>query len=128
MIYIDSSVLLGYLLAETHAPPSGFWGTELVSSRLLEYEVWNRLHARQSATSRGGEARELLAGIELIELSEPVLARALEPWPAPLRTLDALHLATVEYLRRQHEAIEVASYDNRLITAAQALGIPLAAL
>jgi hypothetical protein len=39
-----------------------------------------------------------------------------------------LHLATLEYLRRQGEMIELASYDGRLIAAAQALGIPLASL
>lgn len=128
MIYIDSSVLLGYLLAETRTPPAVFWTGDLVSSRLLEYEVWNRLHARQVAASRGDDARKSLAGIEMIELSEAVLARALEPWPISLRTLDALHMATAEYLRRQGESVELASYDNRLAVAAHALGIPLAAL
>jgi hypothetical protein len=46
----------------------------------------------------------------------------------PVRTLDALHLATADYLRRQGEPVELASYDNRLIAAVQALGISLAAL
>jgi len=69
-----------------------------------------------------------LAGIEFIELSEAVLARALEPWPAPVRTLDALHLATADHLRRQGESIDLASYDTRLVAAAWTLGIPLAAL
>jgi hypothetical protein len=52
----------------------------------------------------------------------------LEPWPAPLRTLDALHLATVEYLRRHGEEVELASYDSRLLAGARVLGIPLTAL
>lgn len=128
MIYIDSSVLLGYLLAEARRPTAAFWSGALVSSRLLEYEVWNRLHTRQVAGLRGSEARKLLTGIELIELSERVLARALEPWPAALRTLDALHLATTDFLRSMGETVELASYDTRLTAAAQALGIPLAAL
>jgi hypothetical protein len=57
-----------------------------------------------------------------------VLARALDPWPVPLRTLDALHLATADYLCRQGEPIELASYDRRLIAAAEALAIPIANL
>jgi predicted nucleic acid-binding protein len=126
--YVDSSVALAYLLAEPRAPWVGFWDSELVSSRLLEYEVWNRLQARQVTEPRRTEARALLAGIEFIELSQPVLLRGLEPWPAPVHTLDALHLATAVYLRRQGEMVELASYDGRLIAAAQALGIPLAAL
>jgi PIN domain len=100
----------------------------LVSSRLLEYEVWNRIHARQLARSWGSEARALLAGVELIEMTELVLARALEPFPIPVRTLDALHLATSEFLRGQGESVALASYDNRLLAAAQALGISIAAL
>jgi hypothetical protein len=46
----------------------------------------------------------------------------------PVRTLDGLHLATMAHLREQNEAVVLASYDNRLIAAAQALGFPLAAL
>jgi predicted nucleic acid-binding protein len=127
--YIDSSVALAYLLAEPRAPSVAFWDSELVSSRLLEYEVWNRLQARQVRERRSSEARALLAGIELLELSGSVLARALEPWPMPIRTLDALHLATADYLRRQAgQQIELASYDGRLIAAARALDIPIAAL
>ena len=34
----------------------------------------------------------------------------------------------MDYLRRQGETVELASYDNRLLAAAQALGIPIAAL
>jgi predicted nucleic acid-binding protein len=128
LIYIDSSVALAYLLAETPVPCAAFWNARLVSSRLLEYEVWNRIHARQLGESLGAEARSLLAGIELIELSEPVLARALGPWSTTLRTLDALHLATVEHLRSRGGSIELASYDNRFGAAGQALGIRLVTL
>jgi predicted nucleic acid-binding protein len=126
--YVDSSVALAYLLAEPTAPAVTFWDSELVSSRLLAYEVWNRLYARQLTERRHGEVRALLAGIELIELSEPVLARALEPWPTPVRTLDGLHLATIDFLRRQGEVVELASYDNRLLGAARALDIPIVLL
>jgi predicted nucleic acid-binding protein len=56
------------------------------------------------------------------------LARALKPFPVAVHTLDALHLATMEFLRNQGEAVMLASYDNRLRTAAQALGISTALL
>jgi hypothetical protein len=55
-----------------------------------------------------------------------VLARALEPFPAPVRTLDALHLASIEFLRGRGQTIELASYDDRLTVAARALGITIA--
>lgn len=128
MIYIDSSVALARLLFEPRSPPVQFWQEELVSSRLLEYEIWNRVHAYDSTGGNIGPARAMLRGIKLLELERSVLARALEPWPTPSRTLDALHLATVDYLRQQGEPVELASYDTRLVSAAKALGIPIAAL
>jgi hypothetical protein len=66
--------------------------------------------------------------VNLVELSEPALARALLPFPVRIRTLDALHLATIEFLRRQGEPVELASYDSRLVAAAAAVGISVAAL
>ena len=128
MIYIDSSVVLAQLLFEPRSPPARFWREVLASSRLLEYEVWNRLHAYDPTGANIGPARALLSGIELVELDRSILARALEPWPTPIRTLDSLHLATIDYLRRQSEPVELASYDNRLLEGARALGISVAAL
>jgi hypothetical protein len=46
----------------------------------------------------------------------------------PVRTLDALHLASVEFLRGRGQTVELASYDDRLGAAAHAMGIPLLAL
>lgn len=87
-----------------------------------------RLHVRRPALATSSSLRVLLAGTELLELSRPVLARALEPWPVPLRTLDALHLATVDYLRSEGEAVELASYDNRLCAAAASIGVSVLTL
>jgi predicted nucleic acid-binding protein len=128
VIYIDSSVALAHLFREQRCPPESFWRQPLVSSKLLEYEVWNRVHAYRLTASHSSEARQLLARVVLIELDEPALSRALEPFPLTLRTLDALHLATMDFVARNDEAITLASYDSCLIAAAQALGFPLAPL
>jgi len=69
-----------------------------------------------------------LERLAILELRPNVLARALEPFPAPVRTLDALHLASIEFLRGQGSAVELASYDERLLTSARAIGIPLVAV
>jgi len=45
-----------------------------------------------------------------------------------VRTLDCLHLATVEFIRGEGESVELASHDNRLLVAARALGIALSPL
>ena len=128
MIYLDSSVALAHLLAEDRSPPESIWRETLVSSRLLEYEVWNRIHARRLGRSHGEEARALIARVALIEMAPPVLARALDPFPIPLRTLDALHVASLEFLRGHGLTIALASYDERMLAAARALQIPLFAL
>jgi hypothetical protein len=125
VIYLDSSVALAHLLAEDRSPPEAIWKAPLISSRLLEYEVWNRLHARGLGRSHGNEVRALIGRLALIELDPPVLARALEPFPVPVRTLDALHLASIDFLRSRRQAVELLSYDERLLTAARALRIPL---
>src|SRR5574341_1287002 len=124
MIYLDTSVALAHLLVEDRTPSEQLWQEPLVSSRLLEYEVWTRLHARRLGPSHGDEARILLGRIALLELAPPVLARALEPFPAPVRTLDALHLASMEFLRARGQEVRLASYDDRMLTAARALDIP----
>lgn len=129
MIYLDTSVLLAQLLAEDRCPPDSLWKTDpLVSSRLTEYELWKRLHARRLGASHGDAARMLLARVSWLEMSPIVLSRALEPWPMPLRTLDALHLASVEFLRGQRQEVELASYDERMLTAARRLSIPILTL
>jgi predicted nucleic acid-binding protein len=128
VIYVDSSILLADLFAEPRSPLEMLWDKDLASSRLLAYEVWNRINARGLTISHGGRARGLLARVSLTEMNEPVLARALEPFPVGVRTLDALHLATMDFIRGSGETIELASYDARLCAAAQSLGISLAQL
>jgi predicted nucleic acid-binding protein len=125
VIYLDSSVALAHLLAEDRSPPETVWGEILISSRLLVYEVWNRIHARGLTRSHGDAARTLIGRLVFIELEPPVLARAIEPFPIPVRTLDALHLASIEFMRSRHQAVELLSYDERLTAGARALGIPL---
>ena len=111
MIYLDTSVALAWLLTEDRRPSASLWDGTLVSSRLLEYEIWRALHARGLADSRGEAARELIGRIALLELTPRVLVRALDafPGPGPLRTLDALHLASCAYLADQGQDVELAT-------------------
>ena len=128
MIYLDSSVALAHLLAENRAPAPELWRESLVSSRLIEYEVWNRINARRLARSHGEDARALLGRVALLELTPPVLERALEPFPTAVRTLDALHLASIAFLESRGQKVELASYDDRLTGCARELGFRIAAL
>ena len=125
MIYLDTSVALAHLLAEDRSPPSQLWDQTLISSRLLEYEIWTRIHGRRLARSHADEIRALLGCVAMIELAPTVLTRALEPFPTSVRTLDALHLASIEFLRAQSQEVSLATYDNRLRDAARHLGIEI---
>ena len=125
MIYLDTSVALAHLLAEDRQPSAALWTRPLVSSRLIEYELWNRVNARGLARTHGELVRALLARLAILELSTMVLARAAEPFPAPVRTLDALHLASAEFLRTQRQVVEIASYDERFLSAARLMAFPI---
>jgi predicted nucleic acid-binding protein len=125
MIYLDTSVALAHLLSEDRRPPDELWGNTVASSRLLEYELWTRLHARGLAKSHGEAARGLIARVALLELAPTVLTRALDAFPVPVRTLDAIHLASAEFLRAQRQPVALASYDDRMLEAAEHLGISI---
>jgi hypothetical protein len=128
LIYLDTSVALAQLLVEDLSPPEKLWQEALISSRLIEYEIWTRIHARKLGRSHADEVRSLLGRVALVELSPAVLARALEPFPKPVRTLDAIHLASIDFLHNQGQRVSLASYDERLISAARALRFSIYAL
>ena len=125
MIYVDTSVVLAHVFAEDRAPRAALWREPLVSSRLLEYEVFTRVHARRAGVAGVEAARETLARIALLDLSRELVARVVEPFPAPVRTLDALHLASMQFLSDQGVELRLASYDERMRAAAKALGFGL---
>ena len=73
-------------------------------------------------------ARNILDRVGMVDLSTGVLARALDPFPVQVRTLDSLHLATMVFLRSHGQTITLASYDRRFIDVAVALGFEAADL
>jgi predicted nucleic acid-binding protein len=125
VIYLDTSVALAQLLAEDRQPPPEFWGQDLVSSRLIEHELWCRIHARDLGRTHGDAVRRLVARVARVELIPDVLERSLAPFPTPVRTLDALHLATATWLIERGHDVRLATYDERMARAASALGITL---
>ena len=125
MIYLDTSVLLAQLLAEDTTPPPRLWEETLISSRLLEYETWNRVHALKLRNSHGEAVRQFLGRIAFLELISPILTRALSPFPFAVRTLDALHLASMDFLLEQGQDAALATYDDRMLKAARRLRLPI---
>lgn len=128
MIYLDSSVVLAFLLAEDRKPVVSLWAQPITSSRLIEYEIWTTVNGKGLTRSHGEATRDLLERVSLLELSPVVLARALEPFPMPVRTLDAIHLSSIEYLRSRRIELTLATFDRRMAAAAEALGVRLATI
>jgi predicted nucleic acid-binding protein len=122
VIYLDASVALAAVLDEDRRPSDAFWREPLVASALLRYEAWTALHARGLSRTHGPLVREVLQRVGPLEMTAEILERALEPFPVPLRTLDALHVATADFLRRDLPELRIATYDTRLARAAQAIG------
>ncbi len=94
-------------------------GRELFSSALLSVE--GRRAAQRYGALAVSRARAALSTITLLPIDQPIVDAAGELEPAELRSLDALHLATIvslgECLERTY------CYDARLTNAARALGI-----
>jgi predicted nucleic acid-binding protein len=59
----------------------------------------------------------------IVAVTDDVLARVRRPFPVePVRTLDAVHVATVESLGEPPQLMSVVTRDNRVRENAKALG------
>jgi hypothetical protein len=69
--------------------------------------------------------RQLLGRVCVLELIGEMPGRAAEPFPVAVRTPDALHLASFDFLRREGARLAAATYDGRLLNAGRALDFPV---
>lgn len=60
----------------------------------------------------------------MVDVTRTVLRRTAEPFPTPLGTLDAIHLATaLAWREASGEALTMATHDKALGMAARAVGL-----
>jgi predicted nucleic acid-binding protein len=78
-----------------------------------------RRHGR-TATAR---ARALLDSLSVLALDDALLDHAAAIDGGELRSLDAIHIASAQQLEGELHAL--VTYDQRMLTAAQALGLPV---
>jgi predicted nucleic acid-binding protein len=130
--YLDTSVLLRLVLREPGALEDLRSCETFVSSELLAVEslrTLDRLRLRgtlsaEDTASRRATVAEWLEAVDLVPLQRPILTRASEPFPTPLGTLDALHLATALVWRdRMRQMLVIATHDDGLALAARSYGI-----
>lgn len=129
--YLDSSVILRVVLGEAGRLREWAGLDQGVTSALAEVESLRTIDrlvvrgalAATEAAGRRAAIYALLEAVELVELAPPVLARASQPFPVPLGTLDALHLATALLWRERGErGLTFATHDLALAQAARASG------
>ena len=130
--YLDASILLRVLLGQPDRLAE--WeDIELgVGSALVEVEclrALDRLRIREDLTPEDLAVRReavyrLTAEMEVVEPTWSVLRRAGQPFPTPLGTLDAVHLATALLWRDSREDdLALATHDRALALAARASGL-----
>jgi predicted nucleic acid-binding protein len=128
--YVDTSVILRLAFNEPNHL-AGWQGIQRrCTSRLARVEALRTLDRRfaQRAMSleefahRRAFVLALLDGIDQAAVSEGILQRVENAFPTPLRTLDAIHLATALALAAR-EGVRLATHDAELATAATSVGL-----
>ena len=136
-LYAESSAALAWLLEQEHA--------ELVAKTLAEAEFviasdltlieCDRVLIRavvldelqeSDAVHRQARLNAVSTRWTLLTLDEEIIERARRPFPAePVRTLDAIHLATALTARKAMSDLAMLSLDDRIRKAADRLGFLL---
>ena len=128
MIYLDASALMKLVRREAETEPLREWLNlrpehPAVTSELGRVEVLRA--ARRAGDAALAEARALVGDLDLVPLDRAVQDVACDVGDPPLRTLDALHLASALLLGDALTAF--VAYDHRLADAARAAGLVVAA-
>ena len=130
--YIESSALVAALLeGDAAALKSVRTGGRQVTSALTIAETARAiLRARVGARLTADEERAAVRALRrferrsfMVAVTDSVLARVRRPFPVePIRTLDAVHLATAELLGEPPPLVTIVTRDARVRDNAEALG------
>lgn len=133
-LYAESSAVLAWLFGEPagEVARAALASAETVLASELTLVECERVLIRAQTAAGFGEAeladrRAVLNGAaahwQLLRLGGEVLERARRPFPKePIRTLDALHLASALLARAVVPGLLVLSLDQRVRASAQGLG------
>ena len=135
-VYVESSAVVAAVLeGDADVQRALSRHARIVTSSLTFAECW-RAFVRARVTGRLTEAgeeqarqvlRSLLHECVSVPVSDEILERTGRPFPVePVRTLDAIHLASLEWLALLPEDIIVVSRDRRVRENATAMGYAVA--
>ncbi len=124
--YLDSSAIVKLAVAEKESSALRRYlrrRAPVVVSALARTEVARALLPLGPAAVQRGN--EVLSRVELIRISDRILLDAGTLLPAQLRSLDAIHIATMRQLGSSLR--RVVTYDSRMAEAAAAMGMTVVA-
>ncbi|MEK7474628.1 MAG: type II toxin-antitoxin system VapC family toxin [Candidatus Coatesbacteria bacterium] len=131
-IYLDASAVLRLILLDpARIRDWGSFSTK-VTSALLEVECLRTLDnlklrgavREDELPGRRAALHDILSSSTVLEVTGSILLRASEPLPTPLRTLDAIHLASAMTWRETHAGdLTMATHDEELAKAARGKGL-----
>ena len=133
--YIESSVLVAALFERDAAALKSVRtkGRQVTSALTIAETARAILRARAGARLTADQERAAVRALRRFErrsyvvaVTEAVLARVRRPFPVePVRTLDAVHLATADLLGEPPQLVTVVTRDARVRDNARALGFAI---
>jgi hypothetical protein len=134
-VYAESSAVLAWLLDDASSPQVRrvLAASEIVVASDLTLIECDRVVLRAAALGELTEAEAAdrrahlataAAHWHVLRIGSEVVERARQPFPGePIRTLDAVHLASVLVARSAVAGVEMLSLDDRIRKAAGRLGL-----
>jgi hypothetical protein len=135
VVYVETSALAAWLFGQTggNEMRSTVDGADAVVTSLLTFAEAERalIRSERGGRLRGGDVQRIRGHLERIRaswiamaISEEILTRAGQGFPIePLRTLDAIHLATALVFARAFPELRVLALDRRVRKNAESLGL-----
>lgn len=130
-VYLDASCLMRILFGEPGLRAPLGRNIAAASSRLVEVECsravdrarLERLLDDRETARKLNELARVIDRLHLVPVSDEVIASARVTFPVAIRALDALHVATAQWLAGQVGELEFWTHDDRQATAALARGL-----
>ena len=134
-LYAESSAVLAWLLDEATAPAVRrlLGGAEVIVASDLTLIECDRVLLRAvalkelteaEAADRRSHLRSAAAHWQVLRIAAEIVDRARQPFPGdPIRTLDAIHLASLLVARSAIIGLGLLSLDERVRQVAKGLGV-----
>ena len=134
-VYAESSAVLAWLLDESSAPEVRqiLGDAEIIVAsdltlieceRVLLRAVYLKELSEAEAADRRAHVAASAAHWHILRMASEIVDRARQPFPGePIRTLDAIHLASVLVARSAVPGLGLLSLDDRMRRAAKGFGV-----